>query len=100
MKHKIRYQVDDKMLEKEVSYIPIRFILAIRLAVLETITIIAIVAALSYYVPYFYLAVLATEISCVVLIISSDDNPDYKIPWLLAVLINSHCRLYGIFSVL
>ena len=43
--------------------------------------------ALCYYVPYFYLAVWATEIFCVIRIIASDDNPDYKVPWLLFVLI-------------
>ncbi|MBO5300430.1 MAG: PLDc N-terminal domain-containing protein [Clostridia bacterium] len=43
--------------------------------------------ALCYYVPYFYLAAWATEIFCVIRIIASDDNPDYKVPWLLFVLI-------------
>ena len=46
-----------------------------------------IVFALCYYVPYFYLAAFATEIFCVIRIIASDDNPDYKVPWLLFVLI-------------
>ena len=57
------------------------------MAVLETLMILAIVIALSYYVPYFYLLVLLTEIGCVISIIASNDNPDYKIPWLLFVLI-------------
>lgn len=39
------------------------------------------------FIPYFYLAAWATEIACVIRIIASDDNPDYKIPWLLFVLI-------------
>ena len=43
--------------------------------------------AFCYYVPYFYLAAWATEIFCVIRIIASDDNPDYKVPWLLFVLI-------------
>lgn len=38
-------------------------------------------------IPYFYLAAWATEIFCVIRIIASDDNPDYKVPWLLFVLI-------------
>lgn len=87
MKGKIQYQIEGRTVEREVNYIPIRFLLAIALAVLETVTIVAIVIALSYYVPYFYLAVFATEIACVVKIIASDDNPDYKIPWLLVVLV-------------
>lgn len=72
---------------KKCFYIPIRYILAIVIAVLETVTIVAIVMALSWYVPYFYLLVWTTEIACVIRIIASDDNPDYKIPWLLFVLI-------------
>lgn len=69
------------------TYIPFRYILAIVIAVLETVTIVAIVLGLCYYVPYFYLMVWATQIACVIRIIASEDNPDYKIPWLLFVLI-------------
>lgn len=42
---------------KKRSHIPFRYILAIIFAVLETVTIVAIVMDLSYYVPYFYLMV-------------------------------------------
>lgn len=73
--------------KRKIPHIPIRFILAILLAILEIAMIVGIVIALSYYVPYFYLAVWATEIACVVRIIASDDNPDYKIPWLMCVLL-------------
>ena len=45
------------------------------------------VVACCYFVPYFYLACWATQIACVITIISSDDNPDYKVPWLLFVMI-------------
>ena len=55
--------------------------------IFEVAAIIGIVVALCYYVPYFYLLAWLTEIACVVKIIASDDNPDYKIPWLLFVLI-------------
>ena len=69
------------------NYIPFRYAAAIFVALLETATIINIVIVLCYCVPYFYLAVWATEIVCVIRIIASEDNPDYKIPWLLCVLI-------------
>ena len=72
---------------KEASYIPFRFYLAITLAVLEVAAILAIIVAMCVYVPYFYLMVQATEIACVISIIASDNNPDYKIPWLLVVLL-------------
>ena len=87
MKRKLQYQLEGRTVEREVNYIPVRFILAILFAVLETVAVIAIVLAFSYYVPYFYLLVWATEIAVVIRIIASDDNPDYKIPWLLVVLI-------------
>ena len=88
MKKRIRFRYDGRAeLEKEVNYIPLRYIIAILFAVLETAAIIAIVMLLTYYVPYFYVAVLLTKTACVVRIIGSDDNPDYKVPWLLVVLV-------------
>ena len=87
MKKMLQYQVEGRTVEREVNYIPVRFILAIVLAVLETAAVIAAVVACSYYIPYFYLLVWATEIAVVIKIIASDDNPDYKIPWLMVVLL-------------
>ena len=87
MKKKIRYDVNGKQIEREVNYIPVRYIFAVLLTVLEVVAILAILVALCIWVPYFYIAVLLTQIACVVRIISSDDNPDYKIPWLLFVII-------------
>ena len=69
------------------TYIPFRYILAALITLFEVAAVIGIVIALCYYVPYFYLAAWATEIACVIRIIASDDNPDYKVPWLLFVLI-------------
>lgn len=87
MKKMVKYQTENGVREKEIFYIPVRFILAMLLLVLETLAVITIVALLSMYVPYFYLAVWATEIGCIVKIIASDDNPDYKIPWLMVVIL-------------
>lgn len=68
-------------------YIPVRFIIAILIMLLEVAMVVAITVALCYYVPYFYIAAWLTEIFCVLRIISSDDNPEYKVPWLLVVLL-------------
>ncbi|MBQ9802426.1 MAG: cardiolipin synthase [Clostridia bacterium] len=87
MKRKYSYRAGNKQIEREVNYIPVRYIIAMMLTVLEVLAIIGVVVALCYFVPYFYLAAWATEIGCVIKIISSDDNPDYKVPWLLFVLI-------------
>lgn len=87
MKKTVSYYVQDKQVEREVNYIPVRYILAIIITVLEIASIIGIVIALCYYVPYFYIAAWITEIACIIRIIASDDNPDYKVPWLLFVMI-------------
>ena len=88
MRKKIRIRYDaNTTVEREVNYIPVRYILAIVMAVLETAMIIGILFILGKYVPYFYLAMRATEIACVIRIIASDENPDYKVPWLLIVLV-------------
>ena len=88
MKKKIRIRYDaDRVEEREVNYIPVRYILALFLAVLETGIIITTLILFGKYIPYFYLAMWATEIGCVIHIIACDEAPDYKIPWLLTVLI-------------
>ena len=83
-------QVIDKnnqIVLKEVNYIPFRFILAMMLILLETALVIIATILCTIYIPYFYLALYLTEIFCVLSIINSHDNPDYKIPWLILVLI-------------
>lgn len=87
MKRPLRYMVNDKFVEKEVNYIPVRYIIAFAITALEVLAVLGIVVAMCYYVPYFYILAWLTEIACVVRIIASDDNPDYKVPWLLFVLI-------------
>lgn len=88
MKKKLRIRYDaNTTVEREVNYIPVRYILAIGMAVLETAMIIAVMLIMGKFVPYFYLAMWATEIACVISIIASDEKPDYKVPWLLIVLV-------------
>lgn len=86
MKKTITYDVNEQKVEREINYIPVRYILAVGISILEVLAVIGIVVFLCYYVPYFYLAAWITEIACVIKIIASDDNPDYKVPWLLVVL--------------
>ena len=87
MKKTITYDVNQKKVEREIEYIPVRYIIAVFITLFEVFAVLGIVFTLCYYVPYFYLAAGATEIFCVIRIIASDDNPDYKVPWLLFVLI-------------
>jgi len=87
MKRKYKVRINNKDVEREINYIPVRYIIAIMITVFEILAVIGILVALCYYVPYFYILAWLTEIGCIIKIISSDDNPDYKIPWLLFVLI-------------
>ena len=87
MKKKYRVKTGKKTIEREYNYIPVRYIIAVIITLLEVIAVIGIVIACCYYIPYFYIAAFITEIFCVIKIIASDDNPDYKVPWLLFVLI-------------
>ena len=87
MKRKQIIKTGKKTIEREINYIPIRYIFAIMITVFEVLGIIGTVVALCYFVPYFYIAAWLTQIGCVISIIASQDNPDYKIPWLIFVMI-------------
>ena len=53
MKKTISYDVNNKKVEKEINYIPFRYILAVLITLFEVLAVISIVAAFCYYVPYF-----------------------------------------------
>lgn len=87
MKKKIVIYDKDGAKEQEVNYIPVRFIIAMLLIVLETVGVLALTILCAIYIPYFYILMYLTEIFCVLKIVNSRENPDYKIPWLLFVLV-------------
>ena len=87
MKKKYSVRQGNKTIEREYNYIPVRYIFAALITLIEVLLVIGIVVACCYFVPYFYIAAWLTEFFCVIKIIASDDNPDYKVPWLLFVLI-------------
>lgn len=87
MKRTYTVQINEKQEVREYSCIPVRYIIAVLITAFEVLAVLGIVIALCYCVPYFYLLAWATEIGCVLKIIASDDNPDYKVPWLMFVLI-------------
>jgi len=86
MKKKIKVYEKNKYVEKEVNYIPFRYIIAMLVTIFEIISIIAVMVFLAIYVPYFYVAIIATVVGVVIQIIGSNENPDYKVPWLLFVI--------------
>ena len=88
MKCKIKVSLgNNKFQEQEINYIPVRYIIAFSITLFEVLAIIGIMIALCMFVPYFYIAVGITTFAVELKIIASDDNPDYKIPWMLFVLI-------------
>ncbi len=87
MKRKYKVRTGRETIEREYNYIPFRYIVAVLITVFEILAILGVVVACCYFIPYFYVAAFLTEVFCVVKIIASDDNPDYKVPWLLFVLI-------------
>ncbi len=87
MKKKYWYIRNGKKVEKEYSYIPVRYIFAALLTIFEILAVIGIMVALCYFIPYFYLTAALSTIICVLSIIAREDNPDYKVPWLLFVLV-------------
>lgn len=88
MKRKVKISLGNgKFKEQEVNYIPVRYIIAFLITLLEVLAIIGNMIVLCLNVPYFYIAVGITTFAVELKIIASDDNPDYKIPWILFVLI-------------
>lgn len=87
MKKVIRVFNGKEYEDRQISYIPTRYILSILLAVLETVLTVAAMVLLIIYIPWLSYAEIAVQIVVAVVIIASDENPDYKLPWILAVLI-------------
>lgn len=88
MKKKIKVtDSKGKYIEKEINYIPTRYIVAMLLTIIEIIAIVAIMIILAIYIPYFYIAMYLTVIGVLIAIIGSNENPDHKIPWIIFVII-------------
>ena len=86
MKRTYQYQAGDRTIEREYNYIPVRYIIAVLITILEIAAIIGLMVVICLYVPYFYILCYVTAFACIIKIIASDDNPDYKVPWVLFVL--------------
>lgn len=87
MKRKLKIHKGNVVEERIVNYIPVRYIIAFFITLFEVLAIIGVMVALCMFVPYFYIAVGITTFVVELKIIASDNNPDYKIPWMLFVLI-------------
>ena len=78
---------DNKIIVKTGGYLPLRYALAIFITIAEIVLIIALIAMLCAKYKWFYLVAVLIQFACVLKVISSDDNPDYKAPWLFIILI-------------
>lgn len=87
MKKKITVIENNKKTEREINYIPFRYIVAIILVVVETLAVIAVMTLLTIYIPYFYIAEVVTQFAVAIAIVNRNDNPDYKLPWLFFVML-------------
>ncbi len=75
------------MKQKEKKLIPLNYIISLFITLFKIILIVGMVVLLCYFLPFFYIFVYVIKVLCVFKIIASEDNPDYKIPWLLFVVI-------------
>ena len=88
IKEEKRYRRARKKVKlKRIKFIPLRFSFAIFVMLLEFLLVIGSVVALTIFVPYFYIAVVLTQLAVAIMIVNSKDNPDYKSPWLFFVLL-------------
>ena len=88
IKEEKRYRRARKKVKlKRIKFIPLRFSFAIFVMLMEFSLVIGAVVALTVFVPYFYIAVVFTQLVVAIMIINSKDNPDYKSPWLFFVLL-------------
>ena len=87
MKVRYSYYIRRKKIIREYTYIPTRYILAGFMTVVEIMAILAMMIILCVNIPLFYTLAIVAQALCIVRIIASDYNPDYKVPWLLFVTI-------------
>lgn len=86
MKRTLKYKANDKTIEREINYIPARYIFAVLITIFEIAAVIGIVVVCCIFVPYFYVLAYLTAFGCAISIIASNDNPDYKVPWIIFVI--------------
>ncbi|MGM9969913.1 MAG: cardiolipin synthase [Anaeroplasma sp.] len=87
MKKNVKLYINGEYENRIINYIPMRYIIAIILAIMEILSIVAILILLVIFIPYFYIAIYLTVVGIEIKIIASDENPDYKIPWMVTVLV-------------
>lgn len=81
------YKANQKLLDRKIKYIPLRYIFSALVSVAIVCAVITICVLLCYHFSWFYFAVMLGQLACVLNLIALDGNPDYKLPWLLLILV-------------
>ncbi len=72
---------------KYYGYMPMRFVFNMLLLLVEVALVIGLVVLIAIRSRYTLIAEVATQLAVAIAIVAGNDNPDYKTPWLLFVLI-------------
>ncbi len=74
-------------MKKYRNYMPFRFVFNILLMLAEVALVLCLVILVSIQSRYSLIAEAVTQLAVAVVIIASNDNPDYKVPWLFFVIV-------------
>ncbi len=69
------------------KYMPMRFVFNILLIFIEVAIVVTLVVLVTIQSRYSLIAEAITQIAVAIVIITGNDNPDYKVPWLFFVLV-------------
>ena len=87
MKKQYKIMTGKGIVEREYNHIPIRYVIALLITLTKIVATLGAVLLLCRYVPIFYALCMTMSVLSVIKIIASDDNPDYKVPWLIIVIL-------------
>ena len=88
MKKKITlYDKDGTKIEKTINYLPVRYTISILLSIFSICVIVLGVVYLSLKFGLFWYLSIVVQVLVIISIVCSNDNPDYKVPWLLIVML-------------
>ncbi len=73
-------------LSKRVKKVPVRLVIAGAITFLEAFLYLSLIIFAHINVKYFSIAVFLVKALCLLSVLSSDDNPDYKVPWLVFIM--------------
>ncbi len=76
-----------KILNKKRTYLPLRFLMAVSNTALIIIGVISLIIYVCVKMPLLLLTALPLQVYCAFKITATDDNPNYKQPWLILIFL-------------